>query len=475
MAIDMANPPSRAAGPTAPGGVASRAALLSAGIRIDDLPASAIESAKAAILDTIGVALAARTTPIARQIHAFVASQGGPSHSVVLGHDLQAPAAWAALANGTLAHALDYDDTYYGLRSSTIGHHPSSVLVPTALAVAEQHRRSGGSVIEGYVAGFEVGARLREAWQNADIDAGWHGTSTVGAVSAAVTASRIRELTPEETVNAIGIAASQSGGLRANFGTMTKPLHVGLAAKAGVIAADLAAGGWSAAADSIGARDGLDAQFGQGRLRSAGFAEQELALVSGGLAQKVIPACAATHRAIEAILELRARYELDSADVVSIDVGVEPFTPTFLRFPIPASPDEARFSMEFSLAVALLDGRAGLSQYSAARVEAADWRDLAGRIQVYVHSEMTGTSDWEGRFQQVDVHLADGRTVGARVHQPRGHPLRPLSREDLSMKFVEAASVALEVSRVHMSLEAVLGLERLTDIGDLTRVLRGHN
>src|SRR5438067_6767459 len=233
-------------------GATARLAEYVAALRFEALPADAVHRAKRAILDTVGVTLAARPDETSRRIVEFVERIGGTPAATVLGQGLRTSAPNAALANGTMAHALDWDDTNVALNG-----HPSVVALPSALALCEEAGRSGRHLIAAYVAGFETAARVGRALGVGHYERGWHATGTAGALGAAAAAARALDLDTARTRTAFGIGASQGCGLRQNFGTMTKPFHAGNAARAGTVAAMLAQQGFTADPGILEGRFGL--------------------------------------------------------------------------------------------------------------------------------------------------------------------------------------------------------------------------
>ena len=229
--------------------------------RLDDIPARAREAAKRAMIDCLGVSLAGSREPCARIITRLVGDAGGRPEATVIGTGLRVPATEAALANGTAGHALDYDD-WHGRTGHFLGH-ASVALLPAILAVGEKVGASGARALESYAVGFEVGAKVGVALTSAHYVRGFHTTGTLGALRAAGAAAKVLGLTAEQTRHALGIAASQGSGLRANFGTMTKPFHAGHAARAGVLSGLLARDGFSASPDVLDGPLGVFAVFGE--------------------------------------------------------------------------------------------------------------------------------------------------------------------------------------------------------------------
>ncbi|GIW11356.1 MAG: hypothetical protein KatS3mg061_2413 [Dehalococcoidia bacterium] len=434
------------------------------------LPGRVVERAILALLDTVGVALAGQRCSPGEQILAYVRRQGGVSESSVLGARFVTSAPWAALANGVLAHALDYDDTTYGMNG-----HLSSVLMPVVLALGERARARGRDLITAYVAGFELGSRLGRDLNPDHYEAGWHSTATIGHLAAAGAASALLQLNPGQTRMALGIAATAAGGLRANIGSMTKPLHSGLAAQHGVMAAQLAQAGWTATSDGLGARYGFASLFAPGRPLGPAFVDLGTSwdIETVGVAQKLYPSCAATHRAIDALLDLRARAGLRPEMIAEISCGVDYLVPTYLTFPQPRTAEEARFSLEYTLAVAAIDGQVGLRQFEPDRLHDPAVAELARRVRMYVHPEEAGRESWQVRFVDLEVNLQDGRRLHRRVYEQRGHPNNPLSADELAAKYRDTAGRVLSAAAVEESLALLRQLDQLDDLEPLIRLLRG--
>ncbi|MFQ5933470.1 MAG: MmgE/PrpD family protein, partial [Dehalococcoidia bacterium] len=213
--------------------------------RLDDVPGEAIIQAKRAILDTLGVALAGSREEPSRIVLEFVQERGGRATASIVGAGLRTDCLSAALVNGTMAHALDYDD----VNDAMMGH-PSAPLVPAVMALAQEVGASGERALEAFLVGFEVECKLGLAVGHSHYVKGWHATSTLGTMGAAASAAKLLGLDKRCTQMALGIAASMAGGMRQNFGTMTKPLHVGHAARSGLLAALLAQKGFTASADA---------------------------------------------------------------------------------------------------------------------------------------------------------------------------------------------------------------------------------
>ena len=423
--------------------------------------------AAAAILDTIGVTLAGACEPAGRIVQGVVAADD--SHAcTVLGTARRASPTGAALANGTAAHAVDYDDMCFVSLA-----HPSAPLVSALVAAGELTGAPGGRLADAYVIGFEIEARLGRVMNPRHYQRGWHCTSTLGAIGAAAAVSRLWGLDASVTAHAIAIAASEASGLKENFGTMVKPLHAGLAARDGVLAAQLARGGMTASAAALdgpqgflhamdSSRDDLD--------RAAADLGSRWEMVDTGITVKLYPSCAATHPPLDAILALRAREGLTADMIDRVEVHVDAITPTVLIYDRPVSGLEAKFSMPFCAAAAVVDGRVGIDTFDAARIGDASVAALMSRVTMTVDPAL-GVDVPALTQARVQVRLRDGRVLTEFANGARGYPEQPASDEELAAKFLSCAVRTLPESAAHEALELLRRLEDVRDICELTRVI----
>ena len=270
--------------------------------RYEDCPESAVDAARRAILDCLGVMLAGAGEPAARILQQVAQAEGGMPLCTVVGTGRRTGAVWAALCNGTAAHALDYDDTNFVLMG-----HPSAPVLAAALAAGELTLADGRAVLHAFLLGFEVETTLAEVINPPHYGHGWHATCTLGTLGAAAAASRLLGLDAVQTRNALAVAASQSSGLKENFGTMTKPFHAGHAARSGVLSALLAREGWTASERALEGPQGFFAVLGAGKqaLEPLATLGAPWKILTTGVAVKPYPSCACTHSIIDGALELR--------------------------------------------------------------------------------------------------------------------------------------------------------------------------
>jgi len=429
--------------------------------------------AKVAIRDFFACALAGSRTPVAARILAYAQRHESPGPAPIIGvPGLRLAPAAAAWIVGTLGHALDYDDV-----NSVAVAHTSAALVPAILALAETRRASGKDVITAYAVGFELIVQLGRRLNPALYEHGWHSTLTLGALGAAAAAGKILRLSPEKLCHALGIASSFAAGTRQNFGTMTKPLHAGNAARAGVTAALLAADGFTADPDILGAGYGLGKILSPGRPKDlsalAGKWGRPWELVASGIAIKKYPCCAGNHSSLDAMLKLAAAYHLRPEKVQRITCEVPALVMGILLRHRPRTAAEARFSLEFAMAVAVLDRAAGLRQYTDRRVQDPRVQRLLLKVMTRelpkVMQKRLGGGGLNGA--RVTVELKGGEKIQAEAGAARGHPGEPLREAEHWAKFQECAAGILPVARAAKLFQELSRLEVISELkyraGDL--------
>jgi len=422
-----------------------------------------------ALLDCLGVALAGSVEDVGRIITEQALSQGGEPEAVIWGNGARTSAQHAALANGTAAHALDYDDT-----NNSIPGHPSVPVLPAALAMGERVGASGAAVLAAFVAGVEAECKLGLYTGQDWYDLGWHPTSVTGVVGAAVAAGRLARLDVDQMRQAIGLAVAQASGIRQNFGTMAKPFHVGRAAQAGVLAVELVRRDFSASSIVLEGPAGFWDVFGHAPGRDPDTFADSLGnpfdLLSPGINFKAYPCCASTHPGIDAALACAGG--LTEPDVRSAVVDVPYTAPLILIHHRPAMPLEARFSLEYTVAAALLDGAVTLTHFNPDAVARPDLQALLRRIDYRVPDEWRkGAGELNMGQARIEVRLADGSVRRAQVAAPRGSAANPLSDAQLEAKFLDCAALALGTGGARRALDLVRDLESLTDVRGLAAAL----
>jgi 2-methylcitrate dehydratase PrpD len=438
--------------------LAERLAAFAAGLEFDRLPPDVVASVKLRMLDVLGLALAASTYDFARPVTAAVAD-GGPC--TIIGTPRTASPAAAALANGTLAHGLDFDDTH----AASITH-ASAVVMPTALAMAESDGASGQDLIAAAVMAAPGAFHAR----------GWHATSVCGTFAAALAAGRLLRLDPRRLTHALGLAGSFASGVMEFLadGSSVKRLHAGWAGHGGIVAATLAAGGLSGPPSIFEGRFGLYRTFVGAEPAADVFESLGQRWETPRVGFKPYPCCHLVHAYVDCALAMRQDHQLEPAAVVAIECHVpeaevpivcEPWS-TKLR---PRTTYEAQFSLPFAVAAALLDGRVGLATFSADRLADERLLGLAKRVRYVVDPASTFPNGFPG---WVTVHLADGRVVEAREPDGRGGPARPLPEADIVAKFHANAGLVLEAARRDELERAVLALDEAPDVRKIITLCR---
>ena len=435
--------------------------------RWEDCPAEAVEAARRAILDCLGVMLAGSVEPAARLVTDVARAEGGSPLATVVGTPLRTGAVWAALANGTAAHALDFDDTNFAMMG-----HPSAPVLAAALAAGELTLADGRALVHAFLLGFEVETTMAAVMNPPHYEKGFHATGTLGTMGAAAAAGRLLGLDPGQTRAALALAASQASGLKENFGTMTKPFHAGHAARSGVLAALLAREGFTASEQAIEGPQGYFAVLGAGKreeqhLESLGAPWK---ILTSGVAVKPYPSCACTHSIIESALELQRTHRITPEQIAEVTVGVHAAVPRILIHSRPRSGLEAKFSGEFSAAAALCEGRVGMATFRDDKTDDPAIAKLMRRVRLVVDPEIPGDME-RHMWTRVTVRFQDGREVSIAPRPVLGHPELPLSKDQLREKFMDCARLVLSEDRADTVRQMLEELDACPDLRSLTAIL----
>ncbi len=442
-------------------------------------PEAAWAAAQRAFIDTIGVAIPGAVAPVSRRVFETVAPWGeGASAAIGQGARLAAP--WAALVGGTAAHALDFDDNFDPAKA-----HASAVLVPAILALAEQQDASGRACLDAYVAGLQILGRVGQGVNPAHRNRGWHATATVGAIGAAAACARLLALGPREAAFAVSMATSMAAGFMSQFGTMTKPLHAGLAAKSGVLAASLARHGLDAGLATLDGPTGMNrlmvgpdyealrdtlthVEHGQNLRFETEQVGEPLLLLSSGLKLKRFPNCGSAHRAMDGLSDLVAAHGFTAGEVAAVHVRAPVTHLNNLMYRAPQDALQARFSLEYGLACILLTGNAALADFTDEAVRRPEFAVLYPRIHRHPVDKA------EGEFPtEVEVVLKDGRRFGTAVPWPAGSLARPFTDAQLWAKFNGCTVGLLPPTQLAAVRLALSDLPQLPRISALTQPLAG--
>jgi len=449
-----------AAAPRADQPVTSELARRAAALRPDDLPEEVRLLARQCLLDWLAVTLAGSREDLARILITEAEEQGGAPAATIIGHRLRTSPQQAALVNGAASHALDYDDV-----NMTMGGHPTAPLVAAILPLAEARNASGAQLLAAFVAGYETLCRVGALVAPGHYARGFHATATVGSFGAAAAAANLLGLGAQRTATALGIAGTQAAGLKSMFGTMCKPLHAGKAARNGLLAASLAARGFTSRDDVLECAQGFaDTQSPDFRPDRALAPPRNGWHVLDNLF-KYHAACYLTHAPIECARVLRQTPGFDPAAVREARLKVESGAARVCHIPAPRTGLEAKFSLRLTTAMALagLD-TAGLDSYS--EKTAGDPRLVALRDKVTVDFQ----PDWPHTVAELELALADGRVLRAR--HDSGIPASDLAQQGrrLEAKFMSLAAPVLGSAQAERLAGAVASLDKLGSIAELTRL-----
>lgn len=439
-----------------------------ADVRYADIPPEAVAAIKLVFTDCVGVAIAGGDDPAPQLLKKMLAPAG--TEATLLAGEGRASALDAAWINGTAAHALDYDDV------AQRGGHPSAPLVAAILAEAEALGASGLQMVLAYAAGYEVFADLARRDTEQQHEKGWHPTSIFGTLGAAAACASLRGLNAEKAAMAIAVSASQSSGVVSNFGTMTKPLHAGLAARAGVASARLAELGFTGAIDALEHAPGLLAAVspsGGIDVDSPVRAGREWQILgSNRIGIKLYPMCYCVHRTLDGMMDLLQKEKLDPADVEKVSISFSPRNITILRNHQPQTGLEAKFSIEFAVASALIAGRAGLAELSDDFVRRPDVQALMKRVTATANPELDPKRPGHALFDQFVIETRDGRRLESPpIRNIRGDPNLPLGPAELWVKFEDCVRVGNPRLPARLLFDALMSLEQLPHARDLASLL----
>jgi 2-methylcitrate dehydratase PrpD len=445
--------------------------------KLEDIPEQVLALGKKSILDGFGLALAGSVSemgPLVREYLGKLGITGG--NASIIGTSLKAPPRFAAFANGVSIHADDFDDTQlssaadrvYGLLT-----HPTVTSLSPAFALSQARGGSGRDLLLAYQVGVETECKIAEAISPRHYNDGFHSTGTCGSFGSAAACCKLQGLNPQQTAYALGIVAAEGGGLRDNFGSMTKPFHAGHAGENGTVAADLAALGWTAAADI------LEAPLGFFQAAGGGFDPGSIlnrlgkpwTFANPGVSIKPFPCGSLNHPAMGEFLDLVKKNDLHADQVEKIDVGANHSMTTTLYHHRPTTGLQAKFSMEFCISILLLRRKAGLVEFTDAVVERPEVQAMIPRVNFYVDPEAE-QAGFDKMTSIIKIHLKDGRVISGRAQFAKGSPANPMSYEEVADKFRGCADFAKwNAKKTEAIIEGVKSLESAPDMANLTAAL----
>ena len=429
-------------------------------VTYDSLPEPVRGLARQCVLDYYGVALAGADDPLAAILLDELTEAGGAPQAGVIGHKVRVPALSAALVNGAIGHALDYDDVNLAMPG-----HPSVAILPGLIALAEERRSSGRDVVAAFVAGYETACRIGMAMRPGHYDRGFHATGTVGCFGAAAACARLLGLDAEGTARALGIAGTQAAGLKSQFGTMCKPFHAGKASQSGLLAARLAARGFSSRPDLVECEQGFALTHGPDFDPEAALATPPNGFHIFANLFKYHAACYLTHGPIECARSLREQHGVTPDQVARMTLSLDRSCDRVCNIPAPTDGLEAKFSLRQTVAMALAGvDTASLGAYSAATATDPALIQLRDKLTLDFHD------GWPQAAAELEVALTDGRVLKA--SHDAGIPSADIAAqgERLADKFDALAEPALGVARARELRATILGLDGLADASALARL-----
>src|SRR5712664_3814134 len=445
--------------------------------KYEDIPGEVVELGKKSILDGLGLALAgskAQTGSLCRRYLERIGVCDG--QSTVIGSARKTSPRFAAFVNGVSIHADDFDDTQLAVAKDRVYGllvHPTVAVLPALLALAERGGVSGKQLTLAYHLGVEVECKIAEAISPRHYQDGFHSTGTCGPFGSATACAKLLRFEHSEILNTFGLVASQSGGLRENFGTMTKPFQAGHAAESGLVSAELVALGWDAARQILEADRGFFHAFG-GSYDPAAIMDRlgrPWTFISPGISLKPYPSGSLTHPAMTELARMIEANNIQAAQVEKVDVGANHNMTTTLLHHRPQTGLESKFSMEFCIAILLLERRAGLREFSDKVVQRSDAQEMIRRVNFYVDPEAE-SAGYDKMTSLLKIHLKDGRVIEGRTDFGKGSPANPMTFEEAATKFKRCAEFAeWPKAKTEKIIEFVKALDSAPDVRTLSPLL----
>jgi len=459
----------------------ARLALETPGARFDG---AILESARMRFLDTIAIMIAGSREESTRIALETARHFGGQPHASIVGHADRTSSPLAGFVNGVSAHSQEYDDFTKGVTHVTVS------MVPGALAVAEELGVSGRTMLEGFIVGFEVGSRVIRGMRPALFDRGWHPNGILGAIGIATASARMMQLDLQRTRMAIGIAVSEGSGVRKNVGSMGKAFHIGHGVKNGLVAAHLARRGFLIHPDAIEPSEGAP-----GGHEPFGLAETFCGAGNYSLDRMVEnlgtewelgkdttivcfhPGSTAPAATIDAVIETTLAHDLKPWQIDRIVLECTTQAARNACYTEAPDPYRARYCLPWSVAVALIDRRAGLAQYTQARIDRGDVQPLMQRVEVVVPPDLAPhKGQWEKGVNwgemRIAFHLKDGRVIRHARSYARGWSEEPATWDDVAGKYAECCEGILSAGQRDESLAMIREIDRLPDVRELMAALR---
>jgi 2-methylcitrate dehydratase PrpD len=429
-------------------------------------PPQAIARARIAFADTVGVMLAGSRQTVAGIVVDMVKAEGGTPAVSVVGQSLRTTPQLAALANGVAGHALDYDFTY--LMGQLV-----APVIPSLLPLAESRDASAAELLAAFIVGFEVCSRIGRANPTHNGHGSWHGTGTIGTIAAAASAARLIGAPATTIPDIIGISVSMAAGVNANYGTMTKPLHAGMAARNGITAAMLGVRGFTASATALEGRGGFAATFARGlEWHPETFSDlgRSFDLAARGYKLKRYPCGGVTHTSIDAALILRDGLAARLDDIAQIRVGGSKYASARAGEQYPTSTESAKFNIPYLVAFTLVHGAPNLSSFTPDAIADERVKALARKVTTYIEPEFA--EQMEESPCRMTVTLADGTAVTQTRLLPSGTSQFPMSDAQIRDKFFDCAGQAISRDAAAKVLATLLSLGEESSLKDFWPLIR---
>ena len=431
----------------------------------EDIPPDAIRVANESCFDLLGVILAGSVEPVSEIVEQYLADQGGNPEATVLASGLRSSMPNAALANGTMGHALDFDD-FGGFG------HPTTAIFPALLALGENSGATGRDLIEAYIIGCEVGMAIQHATKYNQMQRGFHGTAVMGRMACAAACAKLLKLDEAQTTTALGIAGSMAGGLIHNFGTMTKPLHAGMTCRDGVMAAQLAQRGLTAGSEIIEHPVGYAATImGEGLYDLDEMADNlgKPFRTQDALIIKKYPCCGGNHATLDSLFGLMREYNFTYEDVANAEVD-QSYVSVVMLYGEPEDSLKGKFSAKYNVAAALVDGEVAIDTFTEGKIADPRVQETMGKVNTRVLSKWEqGSGDYT--MGALRITLKDGRVFEHTTEREDilGSQKNPWGFDNIKGKFRANAKLVLPDDDVSAAVDTWSDIARMEDIAEAIR------
>ena len=438
------------------------------GYGINDMSSKINNRLKLSIIDYVGVTLAGTEETSSKILFRFIESMGGNPQSTIWGRGTKTTLLQTALAHGNAAHALDYDDSNGVMRT-----HPSSLILPGLFALGEYEHRSGQDLLTAYAVAFEVGAKLGRALNPELVINGWLPVGITGVIMQTVACAKLLDLPALQVGMALGIASNLASGLRCNNGTMAKHILAGKTCFNGLLACLLSRDGITGNEKAIEDRFGLFTNFSRKEVDALEKACDALGttfdIIETGIIHKFYPSCTGTHLPIQCALDIVDKYLFDVSKIRRVDISISALARPLLIHSQPKNDLEAKFSLEYCVARAILDGKMGIGQFRPGKIKDSVVQDLINKINPHYYEipKSRKYHTWTDFPAEVCIRMADGTSYSSRQEKVKGSLEYPLSERQLEEKFLDCSSVILTKKRSHKLLAFLKNFEEVIDIADM--------